>query len=103
MHRVLRVHLQHEVELAAVPAVEPLRDPQALEDFRRDSLGDAASLTPLPEAAVISVTIDWPGPLGPGLRNRDGLASLAPTPSEFLAWPNPGVRSRVARLHRTLG
>jgi hypothetical protein len=45
-HRVLRVHLQHEVELIAVPAVEPLLDAQPIENFRRHWLGDAPSLPP---------------------------------------------------------
>jgi hypothetical protein len=34
-HCVLRIRLQHEVELAAVPALEPLFEPQSFEDFRR--------------------------------------------------------------------
>ncbi len=46
-HRVLRVWLEHEVELAAVPAFEPLFDSQAILDFRRQWLGDAPSLTAL--------------------------------------------------------
>ena len=46
---VLRVRLQHEVELASVPALESLFEPQPIQDFRGNGLGDAISLPPLAE------------------------------------------------------
>lgn len=47
-HCIVRVHLQHEVKLAAVPAFERFRPPQPIKDFRRNSADDATSLPPFP-------------------------------------------------------
>ena len=55
-HRVLGVHLQHDIELAAVPAVEPLLNPHSIEDFWGNCLSDASSIPPSRERAVIVVT-----------------------------------------------
>src|SRR6185295_6568438 len=48
-HRVLRVRLQHEVELASVPALESLFEPQSIHDIGGNALNDAVSLPPLGE------------------------------------------------------
>jgi hypothetical protein len=52
--RVLRVGLQHEVELVAAPAIEPFLEPEPIEDLGRNRAGDGLRLLrqPCPRRGV---------------------------------------------------